>query len=274
VAVSNQGVRPPHSVGRMEMQRSPPERPRCIQVGPSCARPVWIPGVSLVLQRTLQQEQEPSILTVKAEKMETSEEVPDLAALVHGYEQRVNAVIEYMTQAADLLARLGQEQDAMVSQVRGTMAKRRSLRRRDFDRLVWGVVEERRQRLEELPAVIGEFRRTEEAVIARLRGLLDGTVGDVARAWPAIKKEMMSLQRTRERDVSRALKRVHIEQEELCRGFKGLLTKGERVRIADLKRIVREIRAISPKETDDLTEILRDCQSACAEVSETWQEVV
>jgi len=197
-----------------------------------------------------------------------------LTNLVKGYEQRVNAVTEYMGQAADLLAQLGRDQDAMISQVRDTLADQRSLRRRDFDGLLGGVVSERRQRLEALPALIEGFRRAEQGVVAKLRGLLDGSAADVARSWPELKNEMLSLQRTRERSVSRALKRVHMEQEELCRGMKGLLAKGERVRIADLKAVAREIDAVSPKETADLAGILRDCRSACAEVSETWQEVM
>ena len=194
--------------------------------------------------------------------------------LIKGYEQRVNTVMEYMTQTADLLAQLGKEQDAMFSRLEDTLAERRSFRRTDFDRLLGGVVSERRQRLEALPALIEEFRRAECAVVARLRALLEGNAADVARAWPELKAEMLSLQRLRERNVSRALKRVHIEQEELCRGLKGLLAKGERVRIADLKAVAREIDAVSPKETADLAGILRDCRSACAEVSETWQKVV
>jgi len=205
---------------------------------------------------------------------ETDKEVRTFEALIKGYEQRVNAVTAYMSQAADLLALLGKEQDAMISQLRDTLAEQRSFRRKDFDRLVGGVVSERRQRLEALPALIEEFRRAEQGVVVKLRGLLEGSAADVARAWPDLKKEMLSLQRTRERNVSRALKRAHIEQEELCRGLRGLLAKGERVRIADLKAVVREINAISPKESADLAGLLRDCRSACAEVSEAWQNIV
>jgi len=194
--------------------------------------------------------------------------------LIKGYEQRVNLVTEYMTQAADLLAQLRREQDAMIVQLRDILAERRSLRRKDFDSLIWKVVSERRQRLEMLPALIQDFRRKEQAIVRKLQQLFKGNVADVARAWPELKKEMSSLQRMRERNVARALKRVHIEQEELCRGLKGLLAKGERVRIADLKAILREIKAVSPQELADLAGVFRDCESAYAEVSETWQKVV
>ena len=163
---------------------------------------------------------------------------------------------------------------AMIRQLRDTLAERRSFRRTDFDRLVWLVVSERRQRLDALPALIEDFRQAEQAVVGRLRALLTGGAGDVARAWPELKNEMLSLRRIRERNVSRALKRVHIEQEELCRGLKGLLAKGERVRIADLKALLREISAVSPKELADLAGVFRDCQSACAEVSQAWRQVV
>ena len=194
--------------------------------------------------------------------------------LIRGYEQRVGTVTAYMGQAAELLAQLGREQDSMIARVRDTLAERRSFRRKDFDGLAGRVISDRRQRLEALPALIVEFRRAEHAVVARLRGLLEGDAADVAQAWPELKSEMLSLQRTRERNVSRALKRVHIEQEELSRGLKGLLAKGERVRIADLKAVVREIDAIAPKESADLAGLLRDCQSACAEISEAWQQVM
>ena len=208
------------------------------------------------------------------EDTNNNKEVRAFEDLIKGCERRVNTVTEYMMQAADFLAGLGREQDAMIAQLRDTLAERRSFRRKDFDRLVWRVVSERQQRLEALPALIEDFRRTERAMVGKLRGLLTGGAADVAQAWPELKNEMLSLQRMRERNVSRALKRVHIEQEELCRGLKGLLSRGERVRIADLKAIVREINAVSPQELADLAGVLGDCQSACAEVSEAWQEVV
>ena len=201
-------------------------------------------------------------------------EVRAFEDLIKGYEERVNIVTEYMTQAADLLAQLRREQDTMIAQLRDTLAERRSFRHKDFDGLVWRVVSVRRQRLDALPELIEDFRSQAQAVVGKLRGLLTGDAADVARAWPELKKEMLSLQRMRERNISRALRRVHIEQEELCRGLKGLLAKGEKVRIADLKAIVREINAVSPQELVDLAEVLRDCQSACAEVSEAWHKVI
>ena len=203
-----------------------------------------------------------------------NKEVRAFEDLIKGYEQRVTTVSEYMTQAADLLAQLGKEQDAMIAQLRDTLAGRRSLRNRDFDELVGRVVSERRQRLGALPGLIEDFRRAERAVVGKLRALLTGNAADVARAWPELKKEMLSLQRIRERTVSRALRRTHIEQEELSRGLRGLLAKGEKVRISDLKAVVREINAVSPQELVDLAEVIRDCQSACAEVSGAWQDVV
>ena len=200
--------------------------------------------------------------------------VQALDDLIKGYEQRVNTVTAYMTQAADLLTQLRGEQDAMIAQLRDALAEKQSFRRKDFDALVGRMVSERRRRQESLPRLIEDFRSAEQAVVAKLRQLLTGNAADVALAWPELKNEMLSLQRMRERNISRALKRVHIEQEELCRGLKGLLAKGERVRIADLKAVVREINAVSPKELVDLAGVLRDCQLACAEVSETWQRVV
>ena len=195
-------------------------------------------------------------------------------ALIKGYEERVTIVTQYMVQAADLLAQLRSEQDAMIAQLRDNLAERRSYRRKDFDAVVGRLVSGRRQRLESLPRLIEDFRGQGHAVVGKLREFLTGNAAEVARAWPELKNEMLSLQRMRERNISRALKRVHIEQEELCRGLKGLLAKGERVRIADLKGVVREIDAVSPKELVDLAEVLRDCRSACAEISEAWQTVV
>ena len=194
--------------------------------------------------------------------------------LLTGYEQRVSLVMTYLIQAANLLSQLGREQDVMIIQLRDTMAGQRSLRHKDFDRLVQGLVVERRQRLVSLPAIIEEFHRTEEVLIGNLKQLASGEASNVARAWPDLKIEMLSLQRIRERNVSRALKRVHIEQEELCRGLKGLLAKGEKVRIADLKAVVRELKAVMPQELSDLVGIFRDCRSVCAEVSQAWQKVV
>jgi len=204
----------------------------------------------------------------------TNKQTQAFEGLIKGYEQRVNTVLQYMTAAADLLGQLRGQQDTMIAQLRDMLAEQRSMRRRDFDTLVSRMISERRRRLEALPTLIKEFGRAEQAVLGKLRELLQGNADDVARAWPELKREIQFLHRMRERNVSRALKRVHIEQEELCRGLRGLLAKGERVRIGDLKAVVREVNAISPQGLVDLAGVLRDCRSACAEVSEAWQKVV
>ena len=201
-------------------------------------------------------------------------EVQAFTDLIQGYEQRVNTVTRYMTQAADLLCQLAGEQDVMIAQLKDMLAARCSFRHKDFDGAVRRVVAKRRERLAALPGLIEDFRHTEQGLVDKVRQLLTGNAADVARAWPELKQEMLSLQRMRERNVSRMLKRAHIEQEELCRGLKGLLSKGEKIRIADLKAVMREINAISPQEMTDLADVFRDCQSACAEVSEAWANVV
>ena len=202
-----------------------------------------------------------------------NKEVRAFENLIKGYEERVNT-IAYMTQAADLLAQLGREQDAMIAQLGDILAARRSFRHKDFDEIISRVVAKRRERLAALPGLIEEFQCTEQVLVGKLRRLLMGNAVDAGRGWPELKKEMLSLQRIKERNISRTLKRVHIEQEELYRALKGLLSKGEKIRIADLRAVVREIDAISPQDMTDLADVFRDCQSACAEVSEVWRNVV
>ena len=191
-------------------------------------------------------------------------------ALTHTYEERVGTVTSYMSRAAEFMAQLREEQEAMIEQLRETLAAGQSLRRRDFSKIVGDLLTNRRERQDSLLGAIQAFRSNELALAGKLRQMLSGDAAGVASAWPQLKDRMLSLQ-TRERAVIRALKRVYVEQVELCEGLKSLLAKGERVRIADLKALVRRIEEISVHDLSDLAGIRRASEAAYRRFTRAWQ---
>ncbi len=206
--------------------------------------------------------------------MEPREELRELAnGILDSYEMRVRTVGGLMEQAYHFLRTFQMELEEMLVQVRTNLARSESLRKKDFDRMISDVVHRVQQTEGEVEESFRVFHDQEREMIDRLRNVIlcggHSSLSDIR----AIREDILKRQKERERGLIKALKSFQIEQEELKTAIKGLLSKGEMVKVRDLKTMLKLLRVQQSDRDSEMARMLEDLDRVRDRVQTQWQTV-
>ena len=206
--------------------------------------------------------------------MPVAEDLRTLASgIIDSYEIRISTVNTLMYQAYRFLESFQMELEDMIVQLRDNLAKTESLRKKDLDHMINDVIERRRENEEELQQKFRLFNEQEKDMITRLREIILKGNRSSLEDIEAIREDISKRQKEREKTIIRDLKRFQIEQEELRISLKNILSKGEAVKIKDLRSMLRAIRAQQNDRDVDLARILDDFEVVRDRVQAQWQGV-
>ena len=194
-------------------------------------------------------------------------------SIVDSYEARVATVGRLIGQTADILKRLDLEQQEKVGELRDLLAKSDSLRRKDFDTIISDIWSQRREKEEQIDLTLSVFLGQQEELISWLREVIaDGKVG--LEEFKILSQDMLAHQKATEAELSRMLKELHLEQEELGAGLKNLLNKGDRVRTKDFKAMIRAVHVRQLGRQDEIGKMLGELWDAEEKVAIQWHKVL
>lgn len=196
-----------------------------------------------------------------------------LTPLIEGFRTRLDTVLNFMVRTEELLGSLRGEQDTMIRQLQDRLAQSRSLRRSDFQRIIGDLLCQRRDKHDVLSGQIAQLWAEGEEIIRELESLAAKDLPGARRAWEQTKQKIHFLQTVREREVTRALKQVHLEHQELSTALDALLAKEERLRIGDLKTAVRTLHGTAPGGATELAGLVKRCEAACHQADHAWCKV-
>lgn len=207
--------------------------------------------------------------------MSAGSDVKELAvSIIDSYEMRVSTVTTLMTQANNLLKSFQMEMEDMITQLRDNLAKSESLRKKDFDIMMRTMVDRMREIEQEEQDRFIKFQMEESEMIGRFRRLVSGESLVVTEDMEALREDVHTRQKERERRVVSGLKQFQIAQEEFRSGVKILLLKGDGVRIKDLKQMLRTIKAHQYFREPEIIAILDSFDAVRNKVQNQWREVV
>lgn len=146
--------------------------------------------------------------------------------------------MEAVIEAADgMLEPWRREREKVSATLREILAKGASLRRKDFDAMMRGVLSRQEEREREVREMMRAYLKEQKKIVRALKGALES--GDPGRLRAAL-GELQTWQREKEEEVRRALVSFQREQEEVASAFKELLARGS-VRAKDLKATLERI---------------------------------
>jgi len=207
--------------------------------------------------------------------METAEETKNLIrGIIDSYEMRVKTVGTLMRQTIKLLKNFQRQQEEMAEELKNVLAKTEFLRKKDFDKMVEEIWRKRGERKKNVHKTLESFLREEREMIDELRKLLDPGEPMRIADFMVLKERILNRQREREKKVSQTLKSFHLEQEELSTALRRLLLKGERVKIRDLKDVIRGLRAHRIHKESSIGRVLEELEVVDSEVDTAWQRVM
>jgi len=209
-------------------------------------------------------------------RMGTQQDMRRLAqSIVDSYELRVKAVGALMKQAAETLENAQAQQEAAIAKLREDLAKHRSLRKRDFESMIAGVLSRRGDRKQQVAQALEEFDKGGAEIVAELRRVLVGEGQAVtARDFAHLKTDILPRQEKRSQRVAEVLREFHREQEELSTVLSRLLSKGESATAKDLKLMVRALKVQRQEREGELGGVLKELERVHDEVTLEWQRVM
>ena len=206
-----------------------------------------------------------------------SQETSEVQHVIETYRAWVQTLTEYMQGAAGLLDNLYAEQDETVDQLRKLCAKTHSLRHVDFDAIFGKVLACGRKTRESLSLLVNGYRSGREAVIEEVREMLLTRTSDTARVvktWPALKQRLLGEKDDGVGEIVEVLRQVNIEQEQIAAALSGLLMRGERLKIDDLKTVAQRLAGMDSRASAELAALLAGCESAGRNAALRWQRLV
>ena len=155
--------------------------------------------------------------------------------LVEAYCTRVATVSELIGEAYEMMERNKKAQEEVRRELREKLASMTSLRRKDFDAVMRGVLEPQFAREKQIKEDLHRFFEAQKALSARLRKALQmNNLDDVH----SIKGEM-------ERETSHIKQMVgvfHDQQTSLLQRLKSLLKRGVQLTVTEFKEAMSQIR--------------------------------
>ena len=195
--------------------------------------------------------------------------------ILNSYEERVKTVARVMQGTMALLDHLSREQAEMALQLRDTLAKKESLRKRDFDYLLEDIVLRNLDKEKKVKEqVLENFQKEEEEMVARFRGILTGAEKIKLSDFRSFSKEILERLDSREKEAGDVLRGFHIEQEELAAGLRKLVEKGDQIKIKDFKTVTENLRARQLARESEVGNLLTDLANVREEVRLRWGKVL
>lgn len=212
-------------------------------------------------------------MTDKILQMPNLKDATTLGPVIETYRTWVDTLAGYMKRAAGLLEGLYAEQDQTIDQLRNLCAKTHSLRHADFDGIFSKVLADRSRTRESSAALVDQYRAGREALINEVRDLLTTDIIQAVAAWPILKQRLLGGQDDQMHQLVSILRQVHVEQEKISAALSGLLMRGEKLKLDELKTVAQKLSGTGSPESAELAALLAVCESASRDAGLKWERL-
>jgi hypothetical protein len=187
--------------------------------------------------------------------MGPAEEMTHLAReLAASYEARVSSVEQIIAGTHEMLETFRSQREAMRSRLREALARAASLRRRDFDTMMEGILAQQEARELQIKETMRDYLREQRVLAATLKETLSAHLGRIqaeparrdaerAGAGEELLGGIMARRQAREREVRFLLAEFQREQEEIARALEGLLSNGGSLKVKEFKAALKLVHA-------------------------------
>ena len=176
--------------------------------------------------------------------------------IVSSYETRIesigtlfDATHQVLQGFHDSLLDTREEREKLNAELRESLTKNESLRRKDFDNMMQGIILTQNEREKEVRDLLNTYLNEQRAMARDLKDNLGNfrdslSEGEAQRVkeFQQMIKEILAKQTERKDEVISKLKEFKKEQKMLASRLNELLAKGRALRIKDLKRMLSEFR--------------------------------
>ncbi|MDI6793709.1 MAG: hypothetical protein QME81_12740, partial [bacterium] len=190
--------------------------------------------------------------------MPLAEEMKDTVDnIISSYEARIRSISDIFDTTHQLLQGFHesfldtrQEREKINTQLRESLAQNGSLRRKDFDLMMEGILSTQEEREKEVKNLLGSYLNEQKEMaqtlrdhLARVKDALAKGDAQRVRDFQDLIKDILAGKDERKNEVISRLKDFQKEQQEMTKRFQKLLAEGRQLRIKDLKAMLKEMAA-------------------------------
>jgi len=206
--------------------------------------------------------------------MEMVEQMRNLAQdIIGSYDVRISAVETMVDGTHNMLGDFRRKNDEMSSQLRETLAKGESVRKKDFDSMMGGIRLYQEERERQVKTMLAGFLREQKEMSSKLKEILTNAELRRIEEFKAILNEIRARQEQRSKEVSEILKDFQKEQKETAKELRQLLDKGESLRIEDFKTTISNIQARQAEKSKEVSEMLKGFRDEQEQAASYWQNL-
>jgi hypothetical protein len=206
--------------------------------------------------------------------MEMVEQMRNLAQdIIASYDARISTVETIVDGTHNLLADFRRKNGEMSNQLRETLAKGESVRKKDFDSMMSGIRLYQEERERQVKRMLAGFLREQKEMSSKLKEMLTNAESGRIEEFKATLKEIQARQEQRSKEVSEMLKDFQKEQEETAKELRQLLDKSESLRIEDFKATISNIQARQAERSREVSGMLKGFRDEQEEAASHWQNL-
>jgi len=177
--------------------------------------------------------------------------------ILYSYEARIQSIEsifdtthQILQGFQDALLDTREEREKIRAELRESLANNESLRRKDFDNMMKGILLTQEEREKEVRNLLNRYLNEQREMAKVLRENLESVKDSLAKGeaqrlkgFQEMIKEILAKQDKRKEEITSRLKEFQKEQSVLAARLKELLAKGKELRIKDFKSMLKEFKA-------------------------------
>ncbi len=163
--------------------------------------------------------------------------------IVSSYQSRISTVATIIDNTHQILDDFKIKRNEISNQLKETLARGESLRKKDFDSMMQEILFHQDEREKEVRDLLKTFFEEQKEVAEIIKKSLTGAEKIRIDDFKKMLQDIQAKQRARENEVSVMLKEFQTEYKEMAESLRSLLDKREAMRIKDFKEMLNYIRA-------------------------------
>jgi DNA anti-recombination protein RmuC len=193
--------------------------------------------------------------------------------IVSSYQSRISTVATIIDNTHHLLEDFKNKRNEMSNQLKETLAKEESLRKKDFDNMMGDILSHQDERQKDVKELLKTFFEEQKEIAEIIkRNLSEGQKVRI-NDFKKMLQDIQTRQKTREHEVSVMLKEFQNEYKEMAESLRSLLDKGEDIRIKDFKEMVKNIRARQIERVNEIRAKLDEFGKERQDMASQWNRL-
>jgi len=193
--------------------------------------------------------------------------------IASSYESRISEVGIIIDNTHRVLEDFKTKRNEMSTELKETLAREGSLRKKDFDNMMKDILSRQDEREKQVRGLLTTFLEEQKEMAQTIKKNL--SEGEKVRIddFKKMLQDIQARQRARENEVSMMLKEFQKEYKEMAESLHSLLHKGEAIRIKDFKEMLKNIKSRQIEREKEVRVRLDEFRKEREDMASQWHTI-